>query len=362
MPLAVQQLMIGGADRREARATATRLIAQTRSNSAEYPTELANHLAMLLEIQYRLGASAKRLGEYAEIYNSIRKTPPLPSPVAPITRTNWLSALGDRSREADYRSFFGDEVQRLGVSAALRLYLPTLARGIGGSALHPLMRLAYSVLRQDPVETGEALGYWAAVFLPLRDEPQGAPDTDDPLQLAVRMQQTAAFHNIDISKEDLLWHWMRKVGGMDEFAPVIGRLTIGPDTLDRISEASLALFASAIPPLEGVHAMTGSWWVRLISPYVDAPGILARYFWQAILAVYPKVGLPSLLSAEELDAMRRLQIPSAAEIAAATIAFDPLGDDEEHHPSAVFTSFQEYVRTGDPLYLVIAAKRVKLID
>jgi hypothetical protein len=107
---------------------------------------------------------------------------------------------------------------------------------------------------------------------------------------------------------------------------------------------------------EGLHAMTGSYWVRVISPHVDDPGSLVRYFWQAILAVYPKIGMPTPLDERQLDALRKLKPPPAAEIAAAAVA-----SDDEHHPSLVFTAFQEYERTRDQLYLVLAARRVELL-
>jgi Questin oxidase-like len=340
--------------RNDARGTAEQLIAATRQQSAEYPVVLASHLPMLLEIHCRLGASAQRLLEVADYYNRCNKVPRLCAVIAPITRDNWLEALGDRSRECDYRRFFALETERMGGRAALRRYAPQLARGIGASALHALMRLAYGVLRNDDAEIATALGYWAATWLPLRDEPRGPPDTDAPLALAVAMQAIPAFRQVEV-ETDLLWHWMRAVGRKDEFAPLIGRLRIGPDILERITEASLALFASTMS-FEGLHAMTGSYWVRLISPHVDDPGELARYFWQAILAVYPKIGLPTPLDERELAALRGLAPPAAADIAAAAVA-----SDDEHDPSVVFTAFQEHARTNDPLYLVLAARRVGLL-
>jgi hypothetical protein len=343
------------AERSRARGAAEHLIAATRQQSAEYPMVLASHLPMLLEIHCRLGASAQRLIDVADYYNRCNKVPQLAAPVAPITLDNWLGDRGDRSRECDYRRFFTAEVERIGGFAAMRRYLPELMRGIGASALHALMRLAYGVLRGDDAEIAIALGYWAATWLPLRDEPDGPPDTDDPLALATAMQSIAAFQHVEV-ETDLLWHWMRAVGRKDEFAPLIGRLRIGSDTLDRVTQASLALYASTMS-FEGLHAMTGSFWVRVISPHVDDPGRLVRYFWQAVLAVYPKIGMPTPVSAEELDALRAIRPPPMSEIAAAAIA-----SDDEHHPSVVFTAFQEHARTGDPLYLVLAAKRVELIS
>jgi hypothetical protein len=338
----------------QARGTAERLIAATRRQSAEYPKVLASHLPMLLEIHCRLGASAQRLLDFADFYNRSNQVPPLADAVAPIAQDNWRDALGDRSRECDYRRFFALECERTGAHEAIRRYVPELARGIGASALHALMRLAYGVLRNDADEIATALGYWAATWLPLRDEPNGPPDTDEPLALALEMQTIPAFHHVEV-ETDLLWHWMRAVGNKQEFAPLIGRLRIGPDILERVTRASLALYASTMT-FEGLHAMTGSYWVRVISPHVDDPGSLVRYFWQAILAVYPKIGMPTPLDERQLDALRKLKPPPAAEIAAAAVA-----SDDEHHPSLVFTAFQEYERTRDQLYLVLAARRVELL-
>ncbi|MGA8705524.1 MAG: questin oxidase family protein [Steroidobacteraceae bacterium] len=341
--------------RNDARRTAEQLIAATRQQSAEYPRVLASHLPMLLEIHCRLGASSRRLLEVADFYNRCNQVPELAAAVAPITRDSWLEALGDRSRECDYRRFFATETERLGGHATIRRYAPELARGIGASALHALMRLAYGVLRNDDAEMATALGYWAATWLPLRDEPRGPPDTDEPLALAAAMQPIAAFRDVEV-ETDLLWHWMRAVGAKDEFAPLIGRLRIGVDTLERVTRASLALYASTMS-FEGLHAMTGSYWVRVISPHIDDPGRLVRYFWQAILAVYPKIGMPTPLDQGQLDALRALTPPPAAAIAAAAV-----DSDDEHDPSVAFTALQEHARSGDPLYLVLAARRVGLLS
>ena len=244
----------------------------------------------------------------------------------------------------------------------MRAYLPRLMQAAGSSAFHPLMRLAFGILRSDADEIAIALGFWATTELPLRNEPQGPQGQESPAQLLDFMRQSPAFSAIDIPATAPLWHWMRGVGGMDAFAPLLGRLSPAPETLDAVGAAGLALFAAAPGSLEAVHAMTGGWWVRVVGQWLDAPADLARFFWQAVLAVYPKTGMPALPPAEELAALRAAPAPPRAALAAAALACDPWGDDEEHHPSVVFTAFQEYDRTGDRLYLNAAAKRMGLLD
>lgn len=337
-----------------ARAEADRLIAETRGRSAEFPVLLANHLPMVLEALCRLGASPERLAAYAEHYDSLHAVPPLPAPVAPITAGSWTAALGDRSREADYRAFFLQETRRLGGPGAIRIYVPRLSHGVGASALHGLMRLAYGVLRADDAEIGAGLGYWAATFLPLPDRPEGPPVTDEPLALAAAMQDMPAFIGAHVDSH-LLWGWIEAIGNKPEFAPLIGRLRLGPDGLDRVAAASLALYAGTMS-FEALHAVTGSHWVRLVAPHLDDPRQLTRHFWQVILAVYPKIGMPAPASAEAMAALRAVPPPPDAEIAGAAVA-----SDDEHDHSLVFSALQEYARTGDPLYRVLAARRVGLL-
>ena len=126
------------------------ILADARRDSVEFPYLLANHVPMVLVALSRLGASDARVAEYLANYRRVKGLVPIPPRVAPIERARWTEALGDRSREADYRDFFVAEVRRLGVNDAIATYLPTLLPGIGASALHGLMRLAYGVLRMAP--------------------------------------------------------------------------------------------------------------------------------------------------------------------------------------------------------------------
>ncbi|WP_158818558.1 questin oxidase family protein [Methylocapsa sp. S129] len=341
-------------DRAEARTIADRLIADTRRQSAEFPVDLANHLPMVIEALFRLGASPDRMAAYAAHYDKFHAVPALRPAKKSIERDNWRGALGDRTREADYRRFFVDEARRLGGSAAIRLYVPELSRGVGASALHGLMRLAYGALRGDEAEIGAALGYWATTFLPLPEPSGAAASTDDPLETLDHMRADPAFARVEINSP-MLWHWIDGVGHMPAFGAMIDRLAVGPGTLDRIAQASLSLYAGSMS-FEALHAVTGSHWLRLVAPHMDDPTPLIRHFWQAILSIYPKIGMPAAPDEAQLEEWRRLVPPPAAAIAAAAVA-----SDDEHDHSLVFSAFQEFDRTGDPLYRIVAARRVGLI-
>ncbi|WEK52787.1 MAG: questin oxidase family protein [Candidatus Kaistia colombiensis] len=332
------------------------LLVEVRMFSAEFPVLLASHLPMMIVALDRLGASNERLREYFENYRTGNGLVPTPPPVTPVQRERWTEALGDRTREYDYRAFFENEVRRLGIDAALQTYLPTLIPGIGASALHGMMRTAYGVMRMDPSEVGTALGYWSATYLPMPRARGAAPVTDDPGEVLARACALPGLHQV-VPETDLLWHNIRAAGAKPDFAPVVDWLAIGPDTGRRLAATSLALFAATMD-FASLHALTGSHWIRLIGPHLaeaDRPA-LQRYFWQIIASLVPKIGFPSLPSAEQLDEWRHLPAPGWPEIAAAAVQ-----SEDEHDISLVFSAREEEAVYGDRLYRVVAARRMGLI-
>jgi hypothetical protein len=331
-----------------------RLLADGRQFSAEFPFFLANHLPMVLVAMQRLGGSPARLAEFFSIYREMNHLVPAPPPVAPIARQAWSTALGDRSRETDYRAFFAAEVTRLGATAAIAAYLPSLVPGIGASATHGLMRLAYGVYRDDAAEIATALGYWSATFLPLGAATGGDPVTDDPAEVLLRMRPVAAYRHVE-TERDLLWHFMRAMAAKPEFRPLVDWLRIGPDTFARVRAASLALYAATMD-FCALHALTGCHWQRLMRPVNPAPDLTLRYFWQVIASLYPKIGFPDLPSAEMIESWRRAPAPDWPEIAATAVR-----SNDEHDLSLTFSAHEEWKFYGDRLYQVVAARRLNLI-
>ena len=99
--------------------------------------------------------------------------------------------------------------------------------GIAASATHALMRMAYATMTDSDEETGVALGYWAATYLPLCASRGARPSTDDPAEVLAFMYGPEAFRHIE-PERDLLWHFMRAVAAKPEFEPVVDMLAIGP--------------------------------------------------------------------------------------------------------------------------------------
>ncbi|HWU63634.1 MAG TPA: questin oxidase family protein [Ensifer sp.] len=338
----------------ETAASLDTVLEKARRDSVEFPYLLANHVPMVLVALDRMGATPERLDDWYTTYRRAHKLVVAPPAISRIQREHWDAALGDRTRETDYRLYFTCEVERLGIDAAIRHYLPRLIQGVAGSALHPLMRLAYAVLKNDAKEAGAALGYWAACYLPLPGPTGAAPDTADPAAVLAAMDHVAGVHEYT-PETDLLWHNIREVAALPDFAPVIDRLQIDAETPERMAQTALAVFAATMD-FSALHAVTGLHWVRLVAPYLDNPLPLYRAFWQVIAALVPKIGFPSLPDDAVLQEMRETTAPDWPEIRAAAIA-----SNDEHDVSLVFSASQEEEVWGDPLYRVVAARRVRLI-
>ena len=329
------------------------LKAEARRDSVEFPPFLANHLPMVLVALDRLGASPERLATFAQTYRSANGLVAEPLAHLQLTHDTWISALGQRAREGELRQFFAQEVAQTGGPATIATYLPRLARGVAGSAFHPLMRLAYAVMEKDDDEIAIGLAYWAATFLPLGDEGTATGVTADPVEVLCRAAKLPGLAEAE-PESDLLWHNMRAVARVPSFAEVAGWLIIRDDTLDRMTSASLALFAGTMG-FEALHAVTGCHWLRHLRPVVADMAPLLRHFWVGIASLMPKMGFPDIPTPQQIEAWRRMSSPDWVEIKARALA-----SDDEHDHSLTFSAFEEWRRTGDELYRVVAAKRLGL--
>ncbi len=329
---------------------------EARNYSVEFGTQLSNHAAMVLQAQARLGGTEAHAQRFLGAYIAANGLGPVAPSPGPVTRTNWDALLGSRAHEAAHRAFLRDELGRIGPDGLLREYLPRLLPGIAASALHGLMRLAYALEARDEAEVAESLAYWAACHLPLGTGMGAAPVTTSPTEVLVRVGRETSLATVQ-PDNDLLWHFMRDTAAMPAFAPVHDWLEVRPDTLDRIAHDSLLLFAATME-FCALHALTGAHWLRLVLPVLQPAdqARAVRHFWQAIAAVYHKMGCPLPLCEQDAAEQRRLAVPGWDAIARAACA-----SNDEHDISLVWSAREEQAHRGDALYQVVAARRVGLL-
>jgi hypothetical protein len=331
------------------------VLADARGGAFEFGNDLANHLPMVLWALHRLGGDAVDASRVAEAYRCATGVGTARSSPGRIDRATWRDHWGDRHFEAAYRDFFAAELARLGEAQLLATYLPPLATGIAASALHALMRLAYALDSQAPDETAASLAYWATTWLPLGEGVGDPAASLDPAAVLAFVADEPRFAQVRPAS-DLLWHFMLAMAEEPAFAPVFDRLVVDAGTMHRLARASLLLYAATDDDFAALHAVTGTHWLRLVVARLAEPEPLIRAYWQAIAALYPKVGCRPPLNADAAAAMAERPCTDWPALHAAACT-----SNDEHDLSLVYSCWREHEVYGDPLYRVVAARRLGML-
>lgn len=153
----------------------------------EFEGWLSNHGPMAVEALVRHG-HPHRVHRWLDDY--LGRLDELPRGLRPID--DWREALGDPKRAGDWLAYFDRQLREHPWREVLGTWWPRLLPGIAAGATHGVIRVGHAVraLEADDenprrlAELGQALGYWAARWLPVpgadklfADNP-GRPDTD----------------------------------------------------------------------------------------------------------------------------------------------------------------------------------------
>jgi hypothetical protein len=141
-----------------------------RATGPEFEGWLSNHGPMAADALLRLGAGAD---VHVWLDGYARRLEEAPRPRWPISVADWRSALGDPGRLGDWPVFFDRELAERPWEQVLRTWWPRLVPGALASATHGLIRTGHAVraLREEETaprlgELAQALGYWAARWIP----------------------------------------------------------------------------------------------------------------------------------------------------------------------------------------------------
>ncbi|MFF4260270.1 questin oxidase family protein [Streptomyces sp. NPDC001663] len=132
---------------------------------------LSNHAPMVVEALSAHG-QAGAVHRWLDLYRD--KLEDFPDRVAPVTDDNWLEALGDPRRIADWTYHFSHTLEERPWRSVLAEWWPRLLPGLYGGATHTVIRVGHAVraLEADEnaprrTELAHALGYWAARHQPV---------------------------------------------------------------------------------------------------------------------------------------------------------------------------------------------------
>jgi hypothetical protein len=275
---------------------------------ADYGPELANgltnHAPMVAEALDSLGRG-DAIRPWIERYRPAML--PWPDRVAPIA--NWPAALGEPPLVADWRELFRAELAERDWRAVLARWVPRLASGTSGGALHGLIRVGHAARSLGRVETeprraelAAALASWAADY--------------SELPIAGALGATPMSAKAALSRLPFLPAEQRRNGG--SIVRALGALTdhvpfarayhwLAIDDAGAAVQELGKLFAGVFLgnvdcPLYAIvftHAVTGTAAAGHLLPYVteEEGRALVRHVWHAGCALYAAYGVTRPVSA-----------------------------------------------------------------
>jgi Questin oxidase-like len=335
------------------------LLTQARGYHPEYRGGLSNHLSMTLVALERMGASPARLQRYTNGY--LKNMEPAPPPGNAIDQSNWQDRLGDAEAFADYLGFFQREVARLSARAAIRAYLPKLARGVAAAAFHPLIRTAYGIIGDDSAEVAVGLAYWASRYMMLPKQgpviehaAAELPPGDDPvaLLLTLRQQPDLAFKS---NPDNLIDRELAEAASHPRFGAIARALGIDDLTFDRLRHAAALLYL-ATDDFSALHGVTGLHAARILADLAPDPRAYTAQLWRVLLTLYLALDRPALPEPAAVAGLVNAPLPDWNKILSTAVE-----NDDEHAIKLAFTCLAETRAGHGRIYRLLAARKVGLL-
>lgn len=277
----------------------------------------------------------------------------------PIPLAARHAALGDRSRGADWVATFAEMLEREPPAAVVARELPPLADGAVAAALHALIRTGHALRalgrRDTPVrrrELAHGLGYWASQHTRLPGRPGAHAVAGHDVTSLLRTLPRAT----GSTRTGLITDRIQAIVGLAGFEDAVEAVDLDAASFDAtitaLVDASARLYLST-PGGRFVylHGITGSSMLRIIGPWLDAPGrrALLRGMVHALAALH----------ATHADDGSRLDAPMpAVALDLATAARDAAESRDDHTIKLVEALRREHELAPRPVLLHVARHRL----
>lgn len=242
-----------------------------------YGEGLSNHLPMALIALDRMGASPDQLRSFFETYRRRLR-------VRHSTRacTDPRSALGMPEQFENVCAWFNQRIAQSGTCAVLSTWLPELMGGVGASAFHALIRLAYAVEADHPAEIAMALAYWTTAHQQFGS--LGTSTQHNLSEVAATCAQEMTDHSFS---PGLIVDRMAEVASI----PAIASSATQPASLSFEGISDFALDAyHAREDFILLHLVTACHAFSVLREYICGNETALRHFWHAVLMAYLSTG------------------------------------------------------------------------
>ena len=267
----------------------------------------------------------------------------------------YREALGRFDLFPEWLNLIRDQVAELGWRTVVARWIPILAEGLSGAAMHGLIRTAHAVRALERWETPErveelsrALAYWAARYqaLPVTGSGQGL--------LPSRALRSVASAREHVTGR-LINERLAELATFTPFSPaasLVNPVTVDghlflDDLIRTFADTYLAnVQAGSRAAVAFIHGVTGPHAVRLLLDHVDdrAGDALLVRVWQAAAGIYSAYGEPGAVSTYTRD--DQWDVEGIIEQAIRTA--------DEHAIKFVEACLDEHRRNPDPVFVVAA--------
>ena len=265
-------------------------------------------------------------------------------------------ALGRFDLFPEWLDLVRSQVTEPGWRTAVARWIPTLAEGLSGAAMHGLIRTAHAVRALERHETPErveelsrALAYWAARYqaLPVTGSGQG-------------LLPSGAVHSVASARGQVGGRLINdRLAELATFAPfrpaasLVQPVSVDPhlfldDLIRTFADIYLAnVQAGSRAAIAFIHGVTGPRAVRLLLDHVDdrTGDELLVSVWQAAAGIYSAYGEPGAVSTYAREDQRDVE----------DIVEQAIRTGDEHAIKFVEACLDEHRRNPDPLFVAAAA-------
>lgn len=321
--------------------------------AAEYgDLNLTNHLPMAQFAMFRMGANDADFNRFSNHYICLHDLPPVGSTTGiRLQDDNWQDYLGTRKYFADYRLFFGEQLNKLGRKRYLGVYFNSLVGGISSAAFHSLIRLAYGVDSENDEEILSGMAYLADAYLELHGPLPKTSTSGTSLhdQMNYVSSELASGRLKLPALEGIIFQKMEAVSQPDVLADISDNLSIpAGTTLRDFADLALNLYLST-KDFTTLHTVTSCHASRVMMPFIEDESSYLQYFYQAFLAAYLTIGAPPIelhgTSLQPSDENLIEEIKAAAQKAT-----------DDHDIKLTYTALEEHQAYHNSLYLKAAVE------
>ena len=314
----------------------------------DFGNGLTNHEPMVVSALKELGASKAHIERYQTMM--AEKTQPVIEPAVTISDDNDLKSwFGKGENYAGLHQYFGEQQLRLSNRTLINRYVPMLADGVTGGALHPIIRLGHAVHDFNDGEIVAALAYWAWAYQVIPyPQSDSEVETSEPLEKIVEHLLDGVEWPTERIDCPTITEEFAEVAAMQAYQQLRFYQPIAALSFEALQQLAIsALWMHDDFTL--LHGVTGMLAAERVTSWLDDKDVLLQPMWKALVVAWLSKGL-RWRPMPNTQGEPNFSLPQIKTIAA--------HGTRDHTVKLVAACLENYQRTNNKLYWLVAEREV----